>query len=151
MPPSEAEKPLRVMLVCSGLEHAHRGFESFARDCFDVLRDDPRVDIELVKGSGPPADRERAVPGLRRDSRLALALGRATGREPFRFEQLVFAVTLQPTLLRHRPEVIYFSEWHTGLALAALRRVTGRRFALVLSNGTMALEGFDHLDRVQEL
>jgi glycosyltransferase involved in cell wall biosynthesis len=138
-------------MVCSGLDHAMRGFESFARECFDVLRDDPGLDIELVKGSGPPGDRERSVPTLTRDSPLAQALGRLTGREPFRFEHAQFALSVLPLVLRRRPHVIYLSEWHTALVLAWLRRATGRRFKLVLNNGTMAWTGFDHLDHVQQL
>jgi glycosyltransferase involved in cell wall biosynthesis len=139
------------MLACSGLDHARRGFESFARDCFDVLRDDPRIDIELVKGSGPAAERERSIPSLRRDSWLAERLGRLSGREPFRFEHLAFAFSLQPAILRRKPDVVYFSEWHTGVGLAMLRRATRAKFKMLLSNGTMAVQGFEHLDRVQEL
>src|SRR3954452_22897212 len=71
--------PARVLLACSGLEHAHRGYESFARECFVRLRDDPRLDLWLVKGSGPAGDREHSVPSLKRDSRLARALGRFRG------------------------------------------------------------------------
>jgi glycosyltransferase involved in cell wall biosynthesis len=144
-------RPTRVLLLCSGLDHAKRGFESFARDCFSELSRDAAIDIELVKGSGQAADRERAVWTLTRDARLLKALGRVSGREPFRFEQVAFALTVQPVLRRHGPDVVYFSEWHTGLALAALARITGRRHPMVLSNGTMAVEGFDHLARVQEL
>jgi glycosyltransferase involved in cell wall biosynthesis len=144
-------RPLRVLLLCSGLDHARRGFESFARDCFSELRREPAIDIELVKGSGQAADRERAVWTLTRDARVLHALGRVSGREPFRFEQVAFALSVQPVLRRHAPDVVYFSEWHTGLALAALARVTGRRHPMVLSNGTMAAEGFGHLTRVQEL
>jgi 1,2-diacylglycerol 3-alpha-glucosyltransferase len=140
-----------VLLVCSGLEHARRGFESFARECFDALRDDGGLDLELVKGSGPARDRERAVPTITRDHVLARALGRATGREPFRLEQVAFGLSLQPLLLRRDPDVVYFSEWHTGLVLARLRRPTRRRFRTVLCNGTMAVAGFEHLDLVQEL
>lgn len=139
------------MLACSGLDHAKRGFESFARDCFDVLKHDPGLDLEMVKGSGPPGERERPVRALSRDGRVAQALGRALGREPFRFEHVAFAFSLQPVLHRKRPQVVYLSEWHTALVLAWLRRATGQHFKLVLSNGTMALEGFEHLDRVQEL
>ena len=140
-----------MLLACSGLDHAHRGFESFARECFDALRDRPELDIELAKGSGPGGDRERALPSLRRDSALAQGLGRALGKEPFRFEQAAFALSLQPLLRRRQPEVVYFSEWATGLVLARLKRLTRSRHALVLCNGTMAVEGFGHLDRVQEL
>lgn len=141
----------RVLLVCSGLEHALRGFESFARDCFEALRDDPEIDLELIKGSGPAGERERAIPSMTRDNPVARALGRATGRDPFRFEQVAFGLALQPVLLRHDPDVVYFSEWHTGLVLAPLRRMTRRRFRTVLSNGTMAQANFGHLDYVQEL
>ena len=103
-------RPTRVLLACSGLEHAHRGFESFARECFDTLRDDPRLDLQLVKGSGPTGDRERSVPSLKRDARFARALGRAWRRNPLCVEQLAFAFSLQPEILRRRPDVVYLSE-----------------------------------------
>ena len=148
--PPRTARP-RVLLACAGLDHALRGFESFARECFDVLRDDPGLDIELVKGSGPPGLRERSIPTLRRDSALARALGRASGRDPFRFEHLEFAFSLQPLIVRHDPDLIYLSEWHTGLGLAWLRRATRRRYRLLLNNGTMSVDGFDHLDHVQQL
>ena len=150
MPRPAPSRPPRVLLVCSGLDHARRGFESFARDCFDALRDDDGLDLHLVKGSGPAGDRERSVPTATRDGVLARALGRAWGREPFRVEQVAFALALQPELRRADPDVVYFSEWHTGLVLARLRR-RGARFRTVLCNGTMAVDGFEHLDVVQEL
>src|SRR3954467_10131261 len=90
-------RPL-VLLVCSGLDHAHRGFESFARDAFDELRHEPGLEIELVKGSGPAGDRDRAARTLTRLPPVARALGRVPGREPFRFEQAAFALSLQREL-----------------------------------------------------
>jgi glycosyltransferase involved in cell wall biosynthesis len=144
-------QPIRVLLICSGLDHAKRGFESFARDAFEALRNEPALEIELVKGSGPAAEAERSVRTLTRDARLAHLLGRISGREPFRFEQAAFALSVQPVLLRHKPDVVYFSEWHTGLGLDLLARISRRRFPTVLSNGTMATDGFEHLTRVQEL
>jgi glycosyltransferase involved in cell wall biosynthesis len=144
-------RPARVLLVCPGLDHAMRGFESFARECFEALRGETEFELELIKGSGASAPGERAVPTLRRDRALATALARASGRPSFLFEQLAFAISLQPVLLSRRPDVVYFSEWHTGRALALLRSATGRSYRLVLCNGTMAVEGFEHLDHVQEL
>jgi len=141
---------VRVLLACSGLEHAHRGFESFARECFDVLKDEPRLELDLVKASGPPGDRERAVASLKRDGRIARALGRLAGRPGMHVEQLAFAFSLQPAILRRRPHVIYFSEWYTGVGLDMLRRLNGQKYALVLSNGSMIGEGFDHFDRVHQ-
>src|SRR3954447_10293264 len=145
-----ADAPVRVLLACSGLEHTHRGFESFARECFDELRDDPRLDIQLVKGSGASGDRERAVPSIKRDGAVAKALGRAARRDPMHFEQAGFALSLQPLILRWRPDVVYFSEWYTGAVLNRLRRVNRQDYALVLSNGSMAASGFEHFDRVHQ-
>jgi 1,2-diacylglycerol 3-alpha-glucosyltransferase len=143
--------PPRVLLACSGLDHVRRGFESFARECFTALAGEQSVSLELIKGTGASGDRERAVSTMTRDSRLARALGGLTGREPFRFEQIAFAFSLQPELHRRKPDVVYFSEWHTGLVLAQLRRLSGASYRLVLCNGTMAHEGFEHLDQVQQL
>jgi 1,2-diacylglycerol 3-alpha-glucosyltransferase len=142
---------VRVLLVCPGLDHAMRGFESFARECFEALRGETAIELRLIKGSGTPGPGERALPTLRRDRPLAAGLARASGRPPFLFEQLAFAISLQPMLLARRPDVVYFSEWYTGRALSLLRSVTRQRYRLLLCNGTMAAEGFEHLDHVQEL
>jgi glycosyltransferase involved in cell wall biosynthesis len=139
------------LLVCSGLDHARRGYESFARECFEALRKDPGVEIELVKGSGPAGPGERSIPAMRRDGAIAQKLGRAFDFRPFRLEALAFAFSLQPLLLRRRPDVVYLSEWDTASTLARLRQHTSQRFKLVLCNGGFAVGGFEHLDRVQEL
>jgi glycosyltransferase involved in cell wall biosynthesis len=137
--------------VCSGLEHVHRGFESFARECFEALRDDPGVYIELVKGSGPSRPRERSVPTLRRDRRIARALGQVLGARSFRIEAFAFAFSLSPLIVHRHPDLVYLSEWDTARALATIRSWTRQRFKLLLCNGTLAAEGFGHLDRVQDL
>jgi glycosyltransferase involved in cell wall biosynthesis len=142
-------RPARVLLACSGLEHAKRGFESFARECFEELRDEPSLDLRLVKGTGPDRERERSVPSLTRYHPLARALARVWG-DPIRVEQLAFALSLQREVHRRRPDVIYLSEWFTGVGLAAARRVNRQNYALVLSNGSMAGTGFEPFDRVHQ-
>jgi glycosyltransferase involved in cell wall biosynthesis len=131
------------------LEHVHRGFESFARECFEELRDDPRLELKLIKATGPNGDHERSVFALKRDDRLARVLGRVW-RNPMCVEMLAFAVSMQPEVLRFKPHVIYFSEWYTGKGLAALRPLNRQRYALVLSNGSMLVEGFEQFDRVHQ-
>lgn len=145
----QASPAVRVLLACSGLEHAHRGYESFARECFDALRDDARLDMWLAKATGPSADHERAIPALKRDDRIARALGHVRGGT-LKVEQYAFGFSLQPMILRLRPDVVYFSEWYTGVALSGLRRLNRQRYALVLSNGSMAAEGFEPFDRVHQ-
>lgn len=141
----------RVLLLCSGLEHANRGFESFARECFDALRGEAELDLALVKGSGAARPGESTVRTLKRGAPAARALARVWGREPFRVEQVAFGMSVLPLLARRRPDVVYFSEWHTGLVLGAYRQIARQQFRLVLCNGTMAVDGFGHLNRVQQL
>jgi glycosyltransferase involved in cell wall biosynthesis len=137
------------MLSCSGLEHAHRGFESFARECFDELRDEPRLELRLVKATGESGDGEVAVRSITRDGRLA-QLFKSRQNGPIKAEQFAFAFSLQREILRWRPQVIYFSEWFTGVGLNRLRAVNRQQYALVLSNGSMAGEGFEPFDRVHQ-
>jgi glycosyltransferase involved in cell wall biosynthesis len=141
----------RVLLVCSGLEHARRGYESFARECFDALVDEPAVGLELVKGSGRAGPREHVARTVRRDHAAARVLGRVLRLRPFRLEALAFAVSLQPLLARQAPELVYVSEWDTAWALAKLRAITRQLFKLLLCNGGFAASGFGHLDHVQQL
>lgn len=104
-----------------------------------------------MKGSGPRRHGERSLPTLRRDRVPAKLLSRAWDGRAFVFEQLAFGFSLQPALVRLRPDVVFLSEWYTALVLARIRALTGQRFKLLLSNGSLAAQGFDHLDHVQEL
>jgi glycosyltransferase involved in cell wall biosynthesis len=141
----------RILIACSGLDHAHRGFETFARDCFEALRASSVAEIELVKGSGPAATGEHSIPELRRDRLVARRVGRALGARPFRIEALSFGFALAARIRRRPPDVVFLSEWDTARVLSWMRALTGARFKLLLSNGSMAWRGFDHLDCVQEL
>jgi glycosyltransferase involved in cell wall biosynthesis len=80
---------------------------------------------------------------------VAKALGRIRG-DALKVEQYAFAFSLQAEILRRKPDVVYFSEFYTGVALNSLRRVNRGRYALVLSNGSMAAEGFEPFDRVHQ-
>jgi 1,2-diacylglycerol 3-alpha-glucosyltransferase len=140
----------RVLLVCPGLEHAHRGFEAFARECFEALRDRPEIELELVKGSGTRRPQETVIPTLTRDTRAAQLLGRWISREPFVVEHVAFAFALIPLLVHRRPDVVYFSEWHVGRVLAKWRDASRQPLALVFANGAFASLHFHHLDRVQQ-
>jgi 1,2-diacylglycerol 3-alpha-glucosyltransferase len=140
-----------VLLACSGLEHAHRGYESFARECFAALRDEPGVAIELVKGSGPPGDRERSIPTLTRERPLVRRLAAALGVRAFRLEFVAFGASLAPLVLRRAPDLVYLSEWDTARVLSALRAAARAPFKILLSNGGFAETGFARFDHVQEL
>jgi glycosyltransferase involved in cell wall biosynthesis len=140
-----------VLLACPGLDHAHRGFETFASECFEALRDRGDVAMTLVKGSGAGRRAELVVPTLTRERELARVLARPWSVPSFVVEHIVFGLALIPVLVRRRPDVIYFSEWHLGRVLAAWRRVSRQPFALVFCNGALAPGGYRRFDRVQQL
>jgi glycosyltransferase involved in cell wall biosynthesis len=148
---SASNRPPRVLLACSGLDHARRGYESFARECFAALRGSEEIELELVKSSGATGPGERRVRTLRRDLPLTTTLGRALRRRPFSIEAFAFGWSLLPLLLRARPDLVYLSEWQTARVLAASRALTPLRFRILLCNGGFATGGFEHLDHVQEL
>lgn len=144
-------RPVRVLLVCSGLDHARRGYESFARESFEALRDATGLRLELVKGSGPRLPSERKVPTLRRDRPFTRVIARSTRVPSFRVEARAFGYALAPLLVTSRPDVVYVSEWDTARALSQLRRVTPLDFKILLCNGGFAERGFGFVDHVQQL
>jgi 1,2-diacylglycerol 3-alpha-glucosyltransferase len=142
---------VKVLLSCAGLDHARRGFESFARACFEALRGEPGLELQLVKGSGPAAPGERSVATLNRDAGAARVLARAARREPFVVEHVTHGLRLIPFVRRHRPDVVYMSEWHVGAVLDRWRRLSRQRFAIVLNNGSSATPPYERFDLVQHL
>ncbi len=143
--------PPKVLLACPGLDHAHRGFETFARECFEALRGRPDLSLELAKATGARRRDELVIRTPTRESRLARELAQRWSREPFVVEHVVFALALIPVLLHRRPDVVYFSEWHVGRVLGAWRRLSRQSFALVFCNGALAPGRYEHLDLVQQL
>jgi len=141
-----------VFIACAGIGFAHRGFETFSRECFEALRGRDDVRVTLVKGRGPraPGDLTARAPG--RDGAVAHVLGRVLGREPYAIEQLGFSLAMLAPLAIRRPDVVFFSEWWVGLALARWRRTSRQRFKLLLSNGGLyPPERLGHVDHVHQL
>jgi glycosyltransferase involved in cell wall biosynthesis len=140
-----------VVLACPGLDRTRRGFETFARECFEALRADPSLALLLAKGSGARRPGEAVLQVPRREGRLVRSLSRLVSREPYIVEHVAFAVRLVPWLVRQRPDVVYFSEWHVGRVLSALRWLSGSSYALVFCNGGLVSHGYAAVDLVQQL
>lgn len=141
----------KCFLICTGLGHVTRGFESFARECFDTLKDHPRVEMHLFKGAGPDAERERALWTLRRASMPAKLLGSITGKGAYYIEQASFLVGLLRQIRRQKPDVVYFSDMAIGNALWHWRRKHQGTFKLLLSNGGPVSPPFPRFDHIQQV
>jgi glycosyltransferase involved in cell wall biosynthesis len=143
---------VKVAVLCPGLGHVPRGFESFAQECADALRADGRLDVLLVKGAGRARDGEYVAWCVRRDSRAAQVWNRlADVTDPYTLEQATFALGVLPTLARERPDVLLLSDYELGRALARVRGLLPGRPRIVFSNGGPHGGPFAHLARVQHV
>lgn len=148
---NEHSKPVKVFMVCSGLGHVSRGFESFTQECFDALSDDPRLEITLFKGGGQNCQQQRVLRNLPRNSSLSSWLGKTLRKNGYWLEQVTFTMSLLPHIIRQKPDVIYFSDCNIGNLLWHWRRTTRRHFKLLFSNGGPLTPPFPRWDHVQQV
>lgn len=131
---------VKVFLVCSGLGNINRGFESFTRECFEVLSQFDCLDITLFKGGGKPLNKEITLWNLARDKwtsiQISRVVGKLTGKKgPYFTEQLSFFFSLLPQIYLGKPDVIYFNDEQLGVLLWYWRRWTGQSYKLLFCNG----------------
>lgn len=138
-------------MVCSGLDHINRGYESFSKECFAALKNEQSLDLYLVKGSGQAEHKILSVACIQRNSLLAKLISRYTRKSGYFIEQLSFFLKMIPLLLKHRPSLIYFSDFQLGTFCWRLRRLTGLKYKLLFSNGAPNGPPFSRMDHVQQL
>ena len=142
---------VKVFLLCSGLGHVHRGYESFTRECYDALSSEKDLQITLFKGSGVASKGEVPLHCLKRRSSLAHFMAKWTKRDPYRLEQITFTLLLLPYLLLMRPQVVYFSDEKIGTHLYQWRRISPFKFRLLFSNGAPLGPPYPLWDHVQQV
>jgi glycosyltransferase involved in cell wall biosynthesis len=139
---------MRVIVLCPGLDHVRRGFETWSRECFEALGQQPDVGVTLCKGSGRTAPNELVARTVRRDRTVARIGARASRTSGYFIEQKVFAQRVKPTIRARSGCVVLLNDWHLSRELSSWRRRSGASFGLVLCNGGADSPPFDHLDRV---
>lgn len=149
--PADPQRRPTVLIACPGLDHVGRGFETFARECFEVLRPDERLDVRLAKGSGEPMDGELVARTFARDRAAARFFASLIRRSPYDVEQVGFTLSLLPRLARLRPDLVFVSDWRVSRLLASWRARSRARFSLALSNGgPYSVELMRHADYVHQ-
>lgn len=140
---------MRVALIGSRVGYINRGFESFTRSLFELLKD--RLDITLLKGGGAAGPREVVVPSLWLQDGVLSQLGLPWQRR-MQLNEKTFALGMLPHLLRHHYDVIHFSEYGIGTMLLKWRRLLGWNYKLVFSNGAPAPPDlYGCFDMIQEV
>ncbi len=143
---------LRVDILCTGLDRIRRGYESFARECFDSFRDDEGVDVRLYKGNGPAAPKEQSLFCLHRNLGLAKLVGSVSGRSSYHVEQLSFLVSyLSGPARRNRPDIVFTSDANLANFLSRWRRRAGAGCRILYSNGGPVDPPFPEYDHVQQV
>ncbi len=141
----------KVFLLCSGLGHINRGYESFTQECFDALSDVPELNITLFKGGGRSEGKQITLWNLPRNAPLTEWLGKKTRKGGYWLEQITFTLSLLPHVIRQKPDVIYFSDCNIGNLLWHWRRLTKQNYKLLLSNGGPLKPPFPRWDFVQQM
>jgi 1,2-diacylglycerol 3-alpha-glucosyltransferase len=149
--PHPARRPVRVYFPCTGLGRQLRGFETFTLECASALRDDPRVALTVFSGAPVSGVETRVLWNLPRSSRLAAFVGRCLGRDAYFVEQLTFFLSLLPSLVFGRPELVYFADLNLGNLCWHWRRLTRQRFTLLYYNGGATTRPFTRTDFVQQV
>ena len=141
----------KIFIVCTGVGHINRGYESFTVECFNALRDNTQFDLFLLKGGGKSDGLEIKIPCVKRGGRLNGLIFDITKKEKYWVEQLTFFFGMIPSIIKHKPKVIYYSDFILGTFLWHLRRFFKFKYKLLFSNGAPNGPPFTSMDHVQQL
>jgi glycosyltransferase involved in cell wall biosynthesis len=132
----------------------NRGIESFFREAFDGLKNISGLDVRLIKGASDGSNcdfQERIVWCLKRTGKLALLIGRLTGRTGYAVEQWSSFPGVIREIRRFRPNVVFTSEANLMFLLRRFRRQIGVQFRVLYSNGGPVHPPFDRHDFVHQV
>ncbi|RYY07004.1 MAG: glycosyltransferase [Sphingobacteriaceae bacterium] len=142
---------MNIFLICTGLGHINRGYESFTRECFDTLQDTKNFNLYLIKGGGKSINNEITLPNLPRRKKLTQLLSKYLRTDAYTIEQITFCLSLLPLIIAKKPAVIYYSDFVLGTYLWHLRKFFKFKYKLLFSNGAPNGPPFKTEDHVQQL
>jgi glycosyltransferase involved in cell wall biosynthesis len=125
-------KSKRVALLCPGLGRVHRGYERFAAELFQFLRE--KTSIVLYKGAGSAKDGEVVVSSWHRDGNISAALERLW-KDRFFWEDVSFGVMAWPRIIQQGFNVIHYSEPALNSLFTRLERFWGEKPRRLFSHG----------------
>lgn len=145
-------KTIKVFLVCSGLGHVRRGYESFSQECFEILSAIPDLKMTLFKGGGKPSKNEVVLWNLPRNSSISAQFGKTFGKSAYYIEQLTFFLSLIPHLQRNKPDVVYVCDINLANLIRLWRNWTQQTYKILFRNGG-PVQPIHHLrwDHVQQV
>lgn len=146
----QPDKP-NVFIVCPGVGHINRGYESFTIECFDELKTVDKFQVFLLKGGCASAKKEIKIACIKRNSKLAGFFNKISRKDKYWIEQFTFLIGMLPALMRYKPKVIYYSDFILGTFLFHLRRFLKFKYKLLFVNGAPNGPPFKTEDHVQQV
>jgi glycosyltransferase involved in cell wall biosynthesis len=139
-----------IFIVSMGLGIFKRGLESHARDLFDNLKENPSLEIKLLKGGGKSKNNEIRIWSLPWGSNSNTIISFLTQRTPYQIQNLSFFIGMIWTLWREKPEVLYLGEHLIYERLVALRKRCKLHYKIIFyTGGQIVPSNFDARDSVQ--
>src|SRR5438045_92472 len=106
------------------MDRVKRGYEIYARDLFELLKNELGLHLTLIKGNGKRKPDEKVVFNLSRDSAVNKAICAVVGRRwKYYIEFVTFAAGLAPILLSRKFDAFYVLEGPIYKFLAKWRRL----------------------------
>ncbi len=142
---------INVFIVCTGLGHINRGFESFTQECYDALKDSTNFKFYLIKGGGKSKGNEIVLPNFPRRKKTTQIISKILSKDAYTIEQVTFCIAMLPLIVTKKPAVIYYSDFELGTYLWHLRKLLKFKYKLLFSNGAPNGPPFKTEDHVQQL
>jgi 1,2-diacylglycerol 3-alpha-glucosyltransferase len=146
-----SNKKPNVFIVCTGVGHINRGYESFTKEFFTALEHNDQFNLFMLKGAGETKGNEIKINCAIRNSKTAATLSRITGKEGYWVEQATFLFSMLPYIIRYKPVVIYYSDFILGTFLWHLQSYFKFKYKLLFSNGAPNGPPFSTMHHVQQL
>jgi len=140
----------KVLIICPGLGHVNRGYESFTEECFYSLHGNLLFQFILIKGKGKMSADNKTAFCLKRNSLITKFISKIIKVEPYLIEQFTFFISLIPYLLYYRPKVIFYSDFNLGTFLWHLKKYIKFNYKLLYSNGAPNGPPFTRMDHIQQ-
>ncbi len=143
-------KPI-AFIICTGLGHVNRGYESFTKECYEALKGNTEFNLFLLKGGGKTNKCEIKISCIKRNSKVANLFCKLFKIEKYKLEQATFLLGMIPALIKFKPSVIFYNDFILGTYLWHLRKILKFKYKLLFSNGAPNGAPYKTEDHVQQL
>ena len=129
----------RVFIICPGLEHVHRGFETHGRQLYSILKNKSNNQIFLLKGSGRKSVNEKRVFTIKSGSSFNRFLCKITKQFPRYFQNTSFFYFSLLLFIIKKPDSIYFGDPMLYRYYAKWRKISKQKFRIFFYTGGQSI------------